>query len=478
MKRFWQAITVLALAVLVVIGAGLVTSPAEAQCAVRADWPVYRVVRGDTLSRIARRYGLTTLQLMQANCLTSSRIITGQSLRVPPLNATTPTPISAGALPPMGLGTYLVSASYQPYEFGFMIWWANTGDIWAFYNNGGAARVYPLAVYGGLNMQRVVDIIPAGRMAPQNGFGRVWSNFAEVRAGLGWATAAEQGYQLFVQSPGFGASFVALTLPDNKVIKVSPIGTWSFDPGSPAATFTPSPTDPRIGTTFQPFDNGFMLWRADTGDIWVFIGQEVGEISRYANSAYGGWRILPVSNPGGRITPQNGFGKLWSNVPAIRDGLGFATAGESGYLMTARIQGGETVAFGLPDGRIVSQRSDGRWQVSSFGPPPTPFPTAPPPVFTPGPTVTVMPPPTLMPNQTGATFQIFENGFLLWRADTGEISAFVGRGQAERLSYPLAAYSGLSVRTVAPRPGRESALPTENGFGKVWTNNPGLRDRI
>ncbi|MCZ7583642.1 MAG: LysM peptidoglycan-binding domain-containing protein [Deltaproteobacteria bacterium] len=55
------------------------------QCAVRTDWPVYTIVRGDTLYSISRRTGTTVDALMTANCLTSTIIFSGQALRVPTL---------------------------------------------------------------------------------------------------------------------------------------------------------------------------------------------------------------------------------------------------------------------------------------------------------------------------------------------------------------------------------------------------------
>lgn len=43
----------------------------------------HRVVRGETLSSIARRYGTTVAELQRANGLTSTRIVAGQTLRIP-----------------------------------------------------------------------------------------------------------------------------------------------------------------------------------------------------------------------------------------------------------------------------------------------------------------------------------------------------------------------------------------------------------
>ncbi|HLV36135.1 MAG TPA: Gmad2 immunoglobulin-like domain-containing protein [Spirillospora sp.] len=64
-----------------------------ANCAPRTDWPIYVVVRGDTLSSIARRVGSTTAELAQANCINNVNIIeVGQAIRVPrqPIVPTTP----------------------------------------------------------------------------------------------------------------------------------------------------------------------------------------------------------------------------------------------------------------------------------------------------------------------------------------------------------------------------------------------------
>jgi len=44
---------------------------------------IHLIVRGDTLSRIAARYGTTIQHLMSANGLSSSRILAGRTLRVP-----------------------------------------------------------------------------------------------------------------------------------------------------------------------------------------------------------------------------------------------------------------------------------------------------------------------------------------------------------------------------------------------------------
>lgn len=54
-----------------------------ATCEIRWDWPVYRVVQGDTLSQIALRANTTTTTILMTNCLQSSTIHPGQTLHLP-----------------------------------------------------------------------------------------------------------------------------------------------------------------------------------------------------------------------------------------------------------------------------------------------------------------------------------------------------------------------------------------------------------
>ncbi len=47
----------------------------------------YKVLPGDTLSKIARQFGTTAAKIQSANRLKNSRIKAGQSLTIPPLPA-------------------------------------------------------------------------------------------------------------------------------------------------------------------------------------------------------------------------------------------------------------------------------------------------------------------------------------------------------------------------------------------------------
>ncbi len=79
---------------------------------------------------------------------------------------------------------------------------------------------------------------------------------------------------------------------------------------------------------WEPFENGFMLWRADTNLIYVLRSN--GTWSPASNT----WRegdpafdpaIVP---PAGLYQPVRGFGNTWRTQPGVRDTLGWATAEE------------------------------------------------------------------------------------------------------------------------------------------------------
>ncbi len=123
------------------------------------------------------------------------------------------------------------------------------------------------------------------------------------------------------------------------------------------------------GATFQQFERGFMIWRADTNDIYVLYNARNsgtnggGSYTIYSGGEYVGLPENPISNvPAGRIRPENGFGKVWGNIPQVRNQIGWATLAETGYLAAARLENSVPVAITIPDGRTVYLDAAGsRW---------------------------------------------------------------------------------------------------------------------
>lgn len=470
--------------ILITVFAVSLVAPAAAQCQVRTDWGIYVVQRGDSLSRIARANNISLDELIRANCLSSTTIFAGQQLRVP--GAAQPGP-TAGVQNPNG--TYFTPATYRTFENGFMIWASNNGTIYVFGNNGRVSS-YALSRYGNLPIPDVsTEVPPAGRYAPTFGMARVWYNFPEVRALLGWSLQPGEGrYDVYFQQPSFG-NFFNMTLWDNRFLRVNLDGTWSGIDVTPTATSTSQP-GVSTGATFQAFENGFMVWRADNGEIRVYIGGDSGELTIYNNAQYAALPLIRgFTAPPGRFVPDGGFGRVWRNFENIRSRIGYAIGSEQGYTMALVITGNNIVGFSLPDRRFV-YGSGSQWHVAPDYYPPTPVntftpsPTGPTPTptttLTPSPTYTVSPTATLTGSepQIGTTFQLFEGGFMIWRADTSDIWVFFNLGgeAGEIAVIPNIIYGLLPInRTLTPLPGR---LRPDNGFGRVWSNFAEVRQRL
>ncbi len=81
---------------------------------------------------------------------------------------------------------------------------------------------------------------------------------------------------------------------------------------------------------FQTFENGSMVWRGDTRQIYVLYND--GSYDTFADN----WTPdQPVDSgetpPAGLILPARGFGKVWVNEPGIRNRVGWATNNESSF---------------------------------------------------------------------------------------------------------------------------------------------------
>ncbi|HQP37803.1 MAG TPA: penicillin-insensitive murein endopeptidase [Polyangiaceae bacterium] len=76
----------------VLLKMGLLKAPQKAPPAVATTMIVHRVVRGETLGMIARKYGVTVQQIRAANGLFSDRVKPKQELRIPKAVTSAPTP--------------------------------------------------------------------------------------------------------------------------------------------------------------------------------------------------------------------------------------------------------------------------------------------------------------------------------------------------------------------------------------------------
>jgi hypothetical protein len=183
-----------------------------------------------------------------------------------------------------------------------------------------------------------------------------------VRASLGWGVASESSWQ--GQFANGQYSFVTAY---GAVIVIDTFSSrWYYASGgapNPVPVFpTPTPLPPTpvvpagISTyaAYQNYDNGFMIWRQDTGDVIAFING--GAFYEYTGAYINTLPENPVSapTPGGRLRPVNAFGRVWGNVLYPTGLIGWATDFESGYTLQITFTPDGRRIFSLPNGRTVT----------------------------------------------------------------------------------------------------------------------------
>jgi len=356
------------LILVLVLSLGIPTLVTHAQCQIPSGWQAYVIQRGDTLSRIARAYGTSYPTLMQANCLSSTVIYPGWIIYVPP-SAPQPGPAPVGR-------TVTIYATYQPFQNGFMVWSSDSSSISVYFNSSAQLRSFAASTYG-YWPDPVSLPVPSPYYQPILGFGKVWNSGIGVRDGLGWGTGPEQGFTMTVVY-NTSNRVTNFSLPNGQYLVNNFNGTWSYSNGAPPIltpvpptpvypTPTPylMPNPPSVGFTFQPFEGGFMVWRVDTSDIYAYI-YSTSELFVFQGAVYGrlgiNYGLVP---PAGRVRPDNGFGRVWSNYGNVRAALGWATEGEKGYLSVVnRFSDGVIYSFSLPDNRgTVTRVNDRVWSI-------------------------------------------------------------------------------------------------------------------
>ena len=100
---------------------------------------------------------------------------------------------------------------------------------------------------------------------------------------------------------------------------------------------------------YQAFEQGFMIWREDTGEVRVFLDN--GLWYRYTESFYATLQDTNLSS-GCSLHPINAFAIVWS-IGDLPHRLGCALATEEGYTLTVEPDGGQFI-YNLPDSRRIN----------------------------------------------------------------------------------------------------------------------------
>ncbi len=83
-----------------------------------------------------------------------------------------------------------------------------------------------------------------------------------------------------------------------------------------------------LSTAYAPFAGGQMLWRGDNAQIYVLTND--GRWAQYDDLWQEGDAEFTCGEANNPPTPVRGFGRVWCDHAAVREGLGAATAAEIG----------------------------------------------------------------------------------------------------------------------------------------------------
>jgi hypothetical protein len=117
----------------------------------------------------------------------------------------------------------------------------------------------------------------------------------------------------------------------------------------------------------QLFQNGMMIWREDTWEIWV-INNGSTSLQVFEDKYVDGETDPSDTPPDTFFVPKRGFGKIWTQLGGSKSPLGWATAPESQISLNIQAAGREsyTSYIQMPDGviyaaTVLPRQSEGWW---------------------------------------------------------------------------------------------------------------------
>ena len=121
-----------------------------------------------------------------------------------------------------------------------MIWLGTSREIYVFYDqpepghSEPSYRIYADEFHDGDPESSPTLVPPSGLYQPLRGFGLVWRTYPDVRAGLGWATAPEAGFETWKQGfagSGLHNSFTMLRGIDGTIYQLTHMdSSWRVSP--------------------------------------------------------------------------------------------------------------------------------------------------------------------------------------------------------------------------------------------------------
>lgn len=325
------------------------------------------------------------------------------------------------AWPAAAQSDQVVYSTGQYFQKGVMLWRSDSGHIWVIAHNGQVLN-FPASSYNGLPDNPPLSG-PLGGLRPILGFGKVWSNFAQVRELLGPATYPEVGFFMRIRTDG---DTHYLTQSNGIVYRVNADGTWAYadPPTTPGPYIISFATDTKTPSTGGTVTVSWAVHGVDAAQIDVIDPATASLIGRIP--------FLPLTGSQ-TITIPLGMAARPLNITLSAVRITVTSAGDLYDQIEQR-----TIVVQIAESAIVE-------------------------------------------NSPGATFQSFERGFMVWRADTLDIYVFLdfgrlGAGGGRFSVFPHSAYSTLPPNPYQAVPlGRVSP---QFGFGRVWGSTPAVREAL
>jgi len=427
-----------------------------------------------------------------------------------------------------------VFVTSQRYDRGEMIWRSDLGTIFVLANDGTVMR-YSVADYGVLppNPWRIA---PVGKVPPMMGFGKVWANYDEVRAKMGWAYAHELGRNTPITLDNDGSLY--MLNQSARPIRIYPNNRWEVVDQFPQ---NPSQGDPYINQfsvspdVVKTGDKIAVSW--SIGNMDGAIVEMYYDLYPRNNQLYTLQERLPASGTTYFSVPEQD----WDSIKIVLHGVRYDNLND-GRQVTARVIAASEILDvdniptqpDAPNIRSMSVNPDTaqvgdtitvNWDYENVDAVIVHFYDAYPrndilyaieerqPIS--GSTTFVVPESTLhgitvavvgvryktdnngreiterlisanevvdleddgLPDSvtTWAVYQKYDNGMMIWRADNGTITVFFEDGTLR--NYPLSYYSYLSDAPKDLDVPDGKVMPT-NGFGRVWAYLDDVSERL
>jgi hypothetical protein len=123
-----------------------------------------------------------------------------------------------------------VFGAWQPFEGGVMLWFSDSGEIWALTNIDHRVQVFVDTYVEGEDNPDADA--PDDRYTPERGFGKVWEELGGPDSALGWALSPETGFDSARQSAGSRSYTTYIQGPGETVYAVTlipqlQVGLWA-----------------------------------------------------------------------------------------------------------------------------------------------------------------------------------------------------------------------------------------------------------